>query len=127
MKRAEVIKILVLTLATTSLLVGCTATNGINQLLNNVIGTTAGTMAKAVNTVIPAARSAQASYSQFETVQQYDTEQAKKAAAYDREHSHDQYFQPKASRHNKARRLGTPQQPQRRNQPRFMLNQPPHM
>ena len=128
MKRAQIVKTVALMLATSGLLVGCAAANGVNQLLNNVIGTTAGTMAKAVNMVVPPAQSAQTTYSQFKTAQEYNAEQAKKAAAYDREHRHDKYYQSTANgRKNRARRLGTPQQPKQQtyHQPRFTMNQPP--
>ncbi|MBI5095865.1 MAG: hypothetical protein HZB26_25955 [Candidatus Hydrogenedentes bacterium] len=86
------------------LLTGCAALNGVNQLLNNVIGSTAATASKAVNTLTPAANSAKASYSQFKTKQQYEAEQQKRTAQYDRRHPlRDQDYQPKSHPQKKVR------------------------
>lgn len=66
---------------------GCAAVNGVNQLVNNVIGTTAKTASNAIRTLTPTARQAHAGYQEYKSREEYEREMNRKAAKYERRHS----------------------------------------
>jgi N-acetylmuramoyl-L-alanine amidase CwlA len=99
------VRIIALVMCAGWLFVGCAALNGVNQALNNVIGSTASTAAKAVNTLAPPAQKANTTYSQFKTTQQYQAEQQKKTDQYNRRHPlRDKHYQPTSHPQKKVKK-----------------------
>lgn len=104
MRCARFVAITALVASASWLFAGCAALNGVNQVLNNAIGTTASTAAKAVNTLTPPAQRANTTYSQFKTKRQYEQEQQKKTDQYNRRHPlRDKHFQPTSHSQKKVK------------------------